>query len=88
MIDYWVGFASTGVPRSTGAPAWPDYGPGERYMRFAAIPFAETDPVSGMFELQEEIARRRRCKGEPWFTNLGPAAPSVALDKPEDVPCR
>jgi para-nitrobenzyl esterase len=47
-------------------------------MRFAGAPVAGRDPEPGMFELQEEVMRRRRGADEPWFLNLGPAAPPLA----------
>jgi para-nitrobenzyl esterase len=48
------------------------------YWRAARAPAAARDPEPGMFELQEEVMRRRRGAGEPWFLNLGPAAPPLA----------
>jgi para-nitrobenzyl esterase len=78
MIDYWASFARGGRPATAGFAAWPAYGRGEGYMRFASVPVAGRDPEPGMFELQEEVMRRRRGAGEPWFLNLGPAAPPLA----------
>jgi para-nitrobenzyl esterase len=74
MMDYWVSFAATGVPRSARGPAWPAYGRDESYMRFAGVPVAGRDPFPGMFELREELVRRRRRAGEQWFVNVGVAA--------------
>jgi para-nitrobenzyl esterase len=75
MLDYWVSFAATGVPRSAGGPAWRSYGRDEHYMRFAGTPLAERDPVPGMFELQEEVVARRRRAGRNWLLDMGVAAP-------------
>ncbi len=75
MIDYWVGFARTGTPRAARAPAWPPYGDDEAYMRFGERPVVATDPVPGMFELQEAVVDRRRRAGQQWFVNVGVAAP-------------
>ena len=75
MIDYWTSFAATGKPSAAGAPAWEPYGTTEAYMRFAAKPLAERNPLPGMFELQEEVMIRRRCNDEQWLTNIGPLGP-------------
>lgn len=73
MIDYWAGFARAGSPASPAE--WPTYATGQAYLRIGAEPMAAHDPLPGMFELQEEVVTRRRHRGEPWFTNIGPAAP-------------
>jgi para-nitrobenzyl esterase len=75
MLDYWVSFASTGVPRSRGGPAWPVYGRDQAYMHFAGRPVARRDPLPGMFEMQEELVSRRRRAGVQWAINVGLAAP-------------
>lgn len=77
MFDYWVSFASTGVPRSARGPVWPTYGRTEAYMRFADVPIASRDPFPGMFELQEEVVNRRRRAGQASFLNVGVAADPV-----------
>jgi para-nitrobenzyl esterase len=77
MLDYWVSFATTGVPRSRSGPAWPAYGGSESYMHFAEGPVARRDLLPGMFELQEELVSRRRRAGQPWFVNVGIAATPV-----------
>lgn len=71
MINYWASFAATGVPSSPGHDEWSAYGTAGNYMRFADQPIADTDLESGMFELQEEVVRRRRLAGQQWFTNVG-----------------
>jgi para-nitrobenzyl esterase len=71
MIDYWVSFAASGTPESDGAAAWRPYSEDEAYLRFADRPLAGTDPVSGMFELQNEWVRRRREAGAQWFIDVG-----------------
>ncbi|ASK35286.1 carboxylesterase [Alcanivorax sp. N3-2A] len=71
MIDYWVSFAATGQPAHAGAAQWNQYGTDENYLRFADQPIADTDLQPGMFELQEEVVRRRRLAGQQWFINVG-----------------
>lgn len=82
MIDYWVGFAATGVPRAAGTAAWQPYAENEAYMRFATVPVAGTDPLPGMFELQEEVVARRRAADQQWFVNVGIRAPLAAATEP------
>ncbi|MBI1406258.1 MAG: carboxylesterase family protein [Caulobacter sp.] len=86
MIAYWVRFASAGAPGDAGGPDWPAYGQTQAYMRFGATPAALTDPEPGMFELQEAVSRRRRCHGQQWFINLGPAAPPLTSCPDETAP--
>ncbi|MBB5211991.1 carboxylesterase/lipase family protein [Microbulbifer hydrolyticus] len=77
MLDYWVSFARSGVPGGQGLPEWRPYSKGQSYMHFAERPVASSDPVSGMFEMQEELVQRRRRAGEQWFFKVGIAAPQV-----------
>lgn len=79
MVDYWASFATTGVPHADGAPAWPDYGKREAYIRFTATPNVGQNPEPGMFELHEDVMRRRRANGQQWFLN---GAPIVSHDSP------
>lgn len=74
MADYWASFAATGVPHADGAPAWPDYGKREAYIRFTAAPNAGRNPYPGMFELHETVMRHRRADGQQWFLNGAPIA--------------
>jgi para-nitrobenzyl esterase len=84
MIDYWVSFAATGTPQSGSGPAWEPYSDGQSYLRFADHPVAGRNPVPGMFEMQEELVRRRRAQDENWFINVGVnAAPSCATATPD-----
>ncbi|WP_262692728.1 carboxylesterase/lipase family protein [Kordiimonas aestuarii] len=77
MMNYWVSFARTGSPSSAGQAKWQPYGEAEAYMRFAHQPIASNDPVAGMFEMQEELVRRRRATGQQWFINVGLTATDV-----------
>ena len=76
MIAYWTSFARTGVPKARGQAKWPAYAPGKSYMHFAEKPVASADLLPGMFTLNEEVMERRRRAGDqPWFSNVGVAAP-------------
>ena len=85
MIDYWVAFAAHGVPQSEAGPVWRPYSDGQSFMRFADQPLAGEDPVPGMFEMQEEMVRRRRAQGDNWFVsvgiNAGPGCASAAAQR-------
>lgn len=71
MIDYWTSFAATGTPRSADGPPWRPYAAGQSFMRFAAAPLAERDPLPGMLEMQNERVRRNRARELQWFLNAG-----------------
>lgn len=77
MLGYWVEFVKTGVPAHAGQPKWLAYSEGEAYMRFGDEAIPGKDPVPGMFELQEEVVARRRAADQPWFINVGVAAPVI-----------
>jgi len=73
MADYWASFAAQGIPSAVGAPAWQPYGAAENFLHFGAVPALRQDTFPGMFELREEVMKRRRAKGEQWFNDIGPA---------------
>lgn len=77
MIDYWTSFAATGVPRAKGAPAWPPFRDGRTVMHFADTPRVTPRLLGAMFDLNEEIVRRRRAAGIAWNWNVGLAAPAM-----------
>jgi para-nitrobenzyl esterase len=83
MLDYWSSFARDGVPRAAGGPEWRPYAEHESYMKFSAVPEAAADPLPGMFELHEEIMRRRRAANIGWNWNVGVAAPPLPSRVPE-----
>lgn len=78
MIGYWTSFARTGQPEAAEAPVWPAYGTERAYMAFAETPQASQHLLPGMFELHEEVVRRRRAAGDlAWNWNVGIAAPML-----------
>jgi para-nitrobenzyl esterase len=77
MLNYWSSFARDGVPTAAGEPEWRPYSADESYMKFSAVPEAATDPLPGMFELHEEVMRRRRAANIGWNWNVGVAAPPL-----------
>jgi len=78
MIGYWTSFARTGRPQAAHASAWPKFAPARSYMHFADIPKVETKLMPGMYELNEEVMRRRRAAGNaPWNWNVGLASPKL-----------
>jgi para-nitrobenzyl esterase len=77
MIGYWVGFARTGVPAHAGQQRWHAYSENEAFMRFGDEAIPSSNPVPGMFELQEEVVARRRHADMPWFINVGVVSPVI-----------
>jgi len=76
--DYWISFARSGIPRAQGAPEWPEHGQAGGFMHFAAVPQASNELLPGMFELNDDVVRRRRAAGDvPWNWNVGVAAPRL-----------
>jgi para-nitrobenzyl esterase len=72
MVGYWTGFAKSGRPRAASAPAWPEFKADRIVMHFSGTPRARPDLLAGMFELNEEVVRRRRAAGTaPWNWNVG-----------------
>lgn len=73
--SYWTTFVKTGAP--AGQPVWRPYGEGRAYMAFEAAPVARARLMPGMYELHEEVVRRRRADGDtPWNWNVGILAPA------------
>ncbi|WP_019517487.1 carboxylesterase/lipase family protein [Sphingomonas sp. Mn802worker] len=78
MTDYWASFATTGVPVSQGAPAWPAFGQDRAFLHITDAPRVETALMPGMFELNETVMCRRRTSGkQAWNWNVGLAAPTL-----------
>lgn len=82
MIDYWTSFAATGTPKAEGAPAWPQFRDDRTAMHFAAEPRAVPRLLGAMYDLNEEVVRRRRAAGIAWNWNVGLAAPLPASTMP------
>lgn len=85
MTNYWVNFAKTGVPGSSGQAVWKPYSKDQAYMHFKEKAVPASDLVPGMFEMQEELVKRRRAAGQQWFVNVGVVAP-VLMDVIENKP--
>ena len=78
MIGYWTSFAKTGAPVAANAPAWPAFDGAKSYMHFVDTPQPATDPLPGMYELNEAVVCRRLQAGDqPWGWNVGLAAPKL-----------
>jgi para-nitrobenzyl esterase len=78
MIGYWSAFARTGRPQATSEPEWPAYGTTGNYMSFTDSPHPSQHLLPGMYELNEEVVRRRRASGDiPWHWNVGIASPKL-----------
>jgi para-nitrobenzyl esterase len=83
MMAYWTSFARTGVPKAEGQPDWPPFASNKSYMHFAENPEVATDPMPGMFTLNEEVIQRERRAGDqPWLGNVGVAAPMLSREAP------
>jgi para-nitrobenzyl esterase len=81
---YWASFVKMGAPVAAGHPAWPAYGEGRAYMAFEDAPRARTGLMPGMYELHEEVVRRRRAQGAtPWNWNVGVVSPPLPPKYPE-----
>lgn len=85
MMGYWTNFAKTGVPGKQGQAEWKPYSDSQAYMHFKKGAVPGHDPLSGMFEMQEELVKRRRKAGQQWFINVGLVAP-VLPDTVETTP--
>ena len=78
VSSYWATFIKTGTPAATGEARWQPFGSAKAYMDFADIPKSSTDPMPGMYALQEEVVCRRRAEGKtPWNWNVGIVAPKL-----------
>jgi para-nitrobenzyl esterase len=76
MIGYWSSFARSGRPQARNAPDWPAYGLTGATMAFQDAPYPSKQLLPGMYELHEEVVRRRRASGDQaWNWNVGLAAP-------------
>ena len=76
ILGYWVGFVKDGAPSAAGEPVWPNYGAGRSHMAFEDTPVAKFRLMPGMYELHEELVRRRRAQvGIPWNWNVGIVSP-------------
>jgi len=84
MLAYWSSFARAGVPSAAGQPAWRPYGSERAYLSFEDVPRPRTNPLPGMYELNEQVVCRRRAKGGiPWHWNVGLASPPLP-----ETPCK
>jgi para-nitrobenzyl esterase len=78
MIGYWTSFARTGEPRAPGQPDWRPFGLNRAFMDFREGAQMSSDLLPGMYDLIEEVVRRRRATGDqPWNWNVGIVAPPL-----------
>lgn len=76
MMCYWVAFATHGCPEVADLPQWRPYADSRSYMAFADRPRPATHLLPGAFELNDEVIRRRRTRGDiAWNWNVGLNAP-------------
>lgn len=85
LQDYWTAFVKIGAPSAPGRPVWPTYAEDRAYMAFEDAPAPRQDLMPGMYELHEEVLRRRRAQGDtPWNWNVGIVAPVLPADPQAD----
>lgn len=78
MTAYWASFAKTGSPVAPNAPAWPAFGAAQHFMHFTTTPQPATDPLPGMYALNEAVVCRRIKQGDqPWGWYVGLIAPKL-----------
>lgn len=79
MSDYWVAFATTGVPSVPGQPPWqPHTRAAGHYMRFGSEPTPSTGLLPGMWRTWSKINAARRDSEAFWyFSNEGLAGPAI-----------
>lgn len=77
LLDYWASFARDGRPVATHAPDWPAYGSSQAYLHLAASPEAQTDPMPGMYEVNEAARCRKEASKVGWNWNVGLASPRL-----------
>lgn len=76
MMRYWVAFATYGSPDAPTLPRWLPYADRRSYMAFENRPRPDTRLFPGAFELNDEVIRRRRARGDiAWNWNVGLNAP-------------
>ena len=78
MMDYWIGFARSGTPVATGAPAWPAYDGDKSAIVFADKPKAIKGLSGKRYVLHEEVVCRRMAAGDmQWNWNVGIISPPL-----------
>lgn len=77
MQSYWAAFIKTGRPAASGQPEWRPYGADRAFMAFEDDGHRlRTNVLPGMFELNEEVVRRRHAHGgQSWNWNVSVASP-------------
>ncbi len=86
IAAYWASFIRTGSPGASGQPQWQPFSANKGFMRFADVPQPGTDPLPGMYQLQEEVVCRRRAQGNTsWNWNVGIISPPLP---PQTASCQ
>lgn len=84
MGAYWAAFVQDGAPEVLGQPRWPAYAEGRAFMAFDGVARPGTHLMPGMYELHEEVVRRRRAEGAtPWNWNTGIVSPVLPAQSSE-----
>jgi para-nitrobenzyl esterase len=78
MTDYWASFAKSGAPKAADAPDWPAFGTTKAYLHVTDTPHPATDPLPGMYTLDEAVVCRRLAAGNvAWNWNAGLVSPPL-----------
>ncbi len=84
MVGYWTAFARDGAPSAARPAGMAALQADRAYMAFANGPRPGVHLLPGMYELNEQVVRRRRAKGGvPWNWNVGVLSPPLPPADPD-----